>query len=236
MNFIFDLYGTLADIQTNEEGAEFKKYVQRLFGGLISAVDFWAEYERLCDLKARAGGENCEIDLYSVFKEIAVGVPENELKNAVLLFRKKSRSRLKLYGGVKSGLKKLKKSGAKLYILSNAQECFTLAEIQKLGLTPFFDGIELSSAFGKKKPSPDFFEYALEKYGLNRGDTVYTGNDICADICGARSVGLKTAYVLSNISPEEDGLEKAKTLAGFATRSHKKLFDYLVSLQNGVRK
>ncbi len=233
MNFIFDLYGTLADIRTDEESGKFKNYVEKLFGSLNPAVDFWAEYEKLCALKTAEGGENREIDLYSVFREIAGDSPEKKLEKAVKLFREKSRSRLKLYRGVKSGLGELKKNGARLFILSNAQECFTLAEIEKLGLTLYFDGIELSSTFGKKKPAPEFFEHILKKYGLDSAKSVYAGNDLCADICGARAVGLETAYVLSNISPEEDSIETAEKLAGFAARSHKELFDYLVSLQNG---
>lgn len=69
MNFVFDLYGTLIDIHTDESNAKFRaavqKYFKRFNGG---TVDFWAEYARLC-ARAETGEKFCEIDLFNVFKK-----------------------------------------------------------------------------------------------------------------------------------------------------------------------
>ncbi|MDE6869013.1 MAG: HAD family hydrolase [Clostridia bacterium] len=218
-NFVFDLYGTLADIHTDERNPVFKKRMERRFG-----ADFFARYYALC--KSLDTGGYCEIDLFKVFLKLA----PSDAESAAGYFRAKSRISFRAYRGVRRLLKSLKKRGAKLYILSNAQACFTRPELEKLRFVPYFDGIELSSDFGQKKPSKDFFEHILKKYSLDKSETVYIGNDFCADVLGAKSAGLKTAYIKSNRSPSSDSLERAQAEADFATDSFKKLSDYLLSL------
>lgn len=70
----------------------------------------------------------------------------------------------------------------------------------------------------------------LSKYSLEKNDSIYVGNDICADLHGARAVNLRSAYILSNLSPKTDTLSKAENLAVFACDSHKKLFEFLLSI------
>ena len=189
-SFIFDLYGTLADIRTDETSEKFRKRMAKHFG----YTDFWERYISLC-AGLETGEEYCEIDLSEVFKELSPNAPAQAAK----YFRNKSRSRLKLYAGVRPLLKKLKAKGARLFILSNAQACFTTEELKKLKLTQYFDGIEISSDFGKKKPSPEFFGHIVNKYSLDKSQTVYIGNDLRADILGAKTAGLNAAYIKINL-------------------------------------
>lgn len=93
-----------------------------------------------------------------------------------------------------------------------------------------FDGIELSSDFGKKKPSVQFFEHLLLKYSLDKNETLYVGNDLNADIRGAKRAGMKAAYIHSNLSPADDTLAQAKRLADFVTDKFEALSEYLVRL------
>lgn len=219
-NFVFDLYGTLADIHTDENNPKFRKSMQKYFG----TENFREKYSALC--KASETGEKyCEIDLFKVFCALS-----EKPAAAALYFRKKSRLSFKAYKGVYRLLKGLKAKGAKLYILSNAQACFTVKELEKLKFPRYFDGIELSSDFGKKKPSKEFFLHILEKYALEKAETVYIGNDFNVDILGAKAVGLSTAYIKSNRSPKGDSLEEARAVAAFATDGFKELSKYLLSL------
>ena len=220
-NFIFDFYGTLADIRTDEEDEKFRKQMQKYFG----CADFRERYISLCK-EQETGEEYCEIDLLKVFEQLS---PDNSAQ-AAKYFRDKSRSKLKLYAGVRTTLKKLKKGGARLFILSNAQACFTVEELKKLKITQYFDGIELSSDFGKKKPSPEFFGHIVNKYSLDKSQTIYIGNDISADILGAKAAGLNSAYIKSNLSPKADTLGQALAVCGFATDSFNQLAKYLLSL------
>ena len=154
----------------------------------------------------------------------------NNAGKAADYFRKKSRGKLKLYKGMRAFLKKLKEQGAKLYILSNAQSCFTVNELKKLRIYDLFDAIVLSSDFGKKKPSGEFFEYIISKYSLERSDTVYIGNDFICDIESAKAAGLTAAYIKSNCSPASDNVQKISSVADFATEDFKELYKYLLSL------
>ncbi len=232
-NFVFDLYGTLADISTDESSEKFKTKVGRYFAHLNPNVnDFFALYYDYC--ARRSGGGYCESELFGVFLDIlAYGgncTDEKTERRAARYFRKKSRSRLKLYGGVRALLKNLKRRGAKLYILSNAQACFTWDEIKKLKIAKYFDGIELSSDFGEKKPSPAFFKHIADKYSLDTNSVVYTGNDFAADIAGAKAAGFKAVYIKSNLSPETDDMREVKAVADFATDNFKSLAAYLLGL------
>ncbi len=220
-NFVFDLYGTLADIHTDEKNPKFRKRVEKHF----SRADFWERYASLCQ-SLETGEEYCEIDLFKVFLQLF----PDDAESAAKYFRGKSRLSFKAYRGVHRLLKSLKDRGAKLYILSNAQACFTRGELEKLKFPRYFDGIELSSDFGRKKPCRQFFEYAVEKYSMDKSETVYIGNDFRADILGAKSAGLGTAYIKSNRSPAGDSLELAQNTADFATDNFKQLSEYLLSL------
>lgn len=223
-NFMFDLYGTLVDIRTDEENGKFRKKVARCF----NRTNFWDDYMRLC-AEADTGDENCEIDLSAVFKLLLNGADDKTVAKAASFFRKKSRLYLKVYRGVPALLRSLKDGGGKVYLLSNAQACFTRDELNALKLTEYFDGVCLSSEFGKKKPAKEFFLYALEKYGLDKSETTYIGNDFNADILGAKAAGLRAAYIKSNLSPADDELAKAAKVADFATDSFTVLADYLLS-------
>lgn len=227
------MYGTLVDIKTDEQAAKFRKKVTAYFLRLNPAVsDFFPLYEKLC--AERSGGEYTEIDLYEVFRDIlnyGGNVADGKtVQKAALYFRRKSRMRLKAYAGAHTLLKKLQKRSARLFILTNAQACFTVDELKRLKLLRYFEGVEISSDFGQKKPAPEFFKYLAQKYSLDPESTIYTGNDFEADILGAKSAGFKTAYINSNLSPESDFLEKIKFAADFATDNFKALYGYLLKI------
>jgi putative hydrolase of the HAD superfamily len=78
-NYIFDLYGTLIDIHTDEDQpALWKKtadYMKEHFGAKVSGKKLKEEYRRICAeeeaaLKKRSGAEHCEIRITWVFAKI----------------------------------------------------------------------------------------------------------------------------------------------------------------------
>lgn len=97
-------------------------------------------------------------------------------------------------------------------------------------MTRYFDGIELSSDYGKKKPSYDFFLYLARKYGLDLAETVYIGNDFSCDILPAKSLGMKAVYVHTDISPADDDFDEVAKVADFASdNDFLKAGEYLLS-------
>lgn len=230
-NFVFDLYGTLVDVHTDVASPAFRENFIREYASLFGRVDFFKEYHAYIN---RAIEEDREPDLLYAFIEIAKKsgnvLSVEEAGRVAYRFRELSRQWLKLYPLVITTIKSLIKEGAKVYILSNAQHSFTMPEIESLGLDKLFDGIEISSDFGYKKPSPKFFGYLLDKYSLESSQTVYVGNDIQADVIGAKALNLYTAYVKSNISPQSDNLKTAKIYADYATKSRLALKNKLLDL------
>lgn len=230
-NFVFDLYGTLIDIRTDEQSQSFKtKYLEYLkkFG---TDSTFFENFYTVLDKFSGCDEPDIVQVIRSAVKASGGDITEREAAEAALKIRKLSTHRLKLYCGVKRLLKELKRRGARLYLLSNAQAVFTVYELKKLGIYKYFDGIELSSDFGKSKPSPEFFAHVIEKYSLNPADTVYTGNDIRCDIIPSKGAGMYAVYIKSAISPAGDDLSKAKQLADFVTDNTASAYGYLISLQ-----
>lgn len=229
-NFVFDLYGTLVDISTNENSQKFwdrfTAYSAKTYG---AGGGIRREFE---DILAGYTGyrepDICEVLRLAVQKS-GGNITVRQSREAAEMFRALSTRRLKLYHGAAKLLKTLTSSGARVFLLSNAQSAFTMPELEKLGLINYFYGIALSSDFGWKKPSPAFFDYLITKYHLSIGETIYIGNDISCDIVPAAAAGMKTAYILSEISPPGDSVKLASSIAGFATDDFGSLCEYLIS-------
>ena len=216
-NCIFDLYGTLVDIHTDESRPEFWKEMadwyrsfgadyqpEQLHRAYLQAVSQREQGTRI--LRKDAHEAHPEIQLEQVFLQLFLdkGVSA-DLALAIRTgerFREASIDYIRLYDGAVELLKTLRANGQKVYLLSNAQRIFTSCELRMLGIEPLFDAIYLSSDYGCKKPDRKFFELPLKEHGISPGSAIMVGNDGVCDIQGARELGLATVYIRSNISPQ----------------------------------
>ncbi|HSP22531.1 MAG TPA: HAD family hydrolase [Planococcus sp. (in: firmicutes)] len=62
-------------------------------------------------------------------------------------------------------------------------------------ISPYFAHIVISGAFGKGKPDPGIFEYALAKFGYAREDVLMVGDNLMTDIIGAEQAGIRSVWV-----------------------------------------
>ena len=217
-NYFFDLYGTLVDIRTDEGKLSLWRGVAEFYslcGAAYTAAEIRGRYLAFCAEETEAlakahpelGAEGVEIELRNVFRRLfeekGVSVSATQVEDVALVFRLLSFVRRpRLMKGVKKTLTGLRQQGAHVYLLSNAQSCFTIPELRQLGLLDgVFDGIFLSSDFGCKKPSPRFFNAALERAELSISEVLMIGNDPYADIRGADSVSMESRYIHSWQSP-----------------------------------
>lgn len=212
-NYIFDLYGTLVDISTNEEKDSLWEDIAQFYtdhNAPYTPRELRKNYEAAVNA-AISLTEEIQID--SVFRQLflAKGVmPEPELfPKLCRMFREKSTDYIRLYPGTEELLQKIKDAGKNIYLLSNAQRSFTANEIQKLGLEKYFDGIFISSDYGVKKPNPQFFRILTDSCSLHPVECLMIGNDEICDIAGGQSAGMDTFYIHSNISPEYTGQAEA---------------------------
>lgn len=221
-NYLFDLYGTLVDLRTDEampslwrrmalllslQGAAYGPRELRLSYG--EAVE--REIDRCAALRPQVPRDHVEPDILAVFKALyahkGMEVDEVRAADAALFFRTLSTVRpARLYPKVIEVLQGLKARGKGVYLLSNAQAAFTRPEMDKLGLALCFDGMVLSSDAGVKKPDRAIFEHLLSKYGLRPETCVMVGNDPEADMGGAATVGMAGRYIHTNLSPERRGV------------------------------
>lgn len=195
---LFDLYGTLIDIRTDEDSLNFwQRFAEKT--KQYKSYEPMELKQRYLDLCKRYQEEKEEIEIIDVFRSL-YDVDDSKLIDIAWLFRRLSTKYIKLYPRVKWLLKKLKKTGYKTYILSNAQEAFTMPELIKLKLSTCFDGIMISSYYGIKKPNLEIFRLALKNFRLT--DAMMIGNEYGCDIDPAKKLGLKTIYIESNLTFE----------------------------------
>lgn len=205
---IFDLYGTLIDIHTDEDDPAVWRHLCAYYakqGITYTAEGLRAEYLRLVKkaqlTQQKSGIRFPEIQILDVFGALG---PKDLAAEAAWEFRCASTEYLKLYEGVPELLAALRSAGVKLYVLSNAQRAFTYPELCRLGINDCFDDISISSDFGAMKPDPLFYRQILDRHHLDPNRSIMIGNDYTCDTLAARSVGLQTCYVRSNLSPAED--------------------------------
>ena len=213
-DLIFDLYGTLVDIHTEEDDTVWEKtalyfgYYGANYTGTSLKAAFQAELTRR---QAKAGQSyECfpDIPFHEVMADLfrAKGAAENADAlgiQAAQLYRISSTEYIRLYPGVLHALTALRKKGYRLWLLSNAQEMFTKFELQHLGLADHFDGIYLSSCFGFRKPDVRFFRALLEEQQLDPGNCLMIGNDRDTDIAGAKAAGIDTFYMHTQLTPAD---------------------------------
>ena len=112
-------------------------------------------------------------------------------------FRILSRTRLRPYKNTIETLETLKSRGANLYLLSNAQGCFTHPELEISGVLPYLDDCFISSERRIKKPDPRFLNDLLTKHGMVGEETVMVGNEFNTDMKIAASCGIDGIFLNS---------------------------------------
>lgn len=225
-NYIFDLYGTLVDIHTNEEKRSLwsnLSHYMTLQGAAYKASELKKEYHRLIRKEKErnyaavptvygetlAVFDEMEVDFTAVistlFKNKGAAADEAMIRHWALVFRTLSLCRLRLFPGAKELLIGLKKQGRNVYLLSNAQRLFTEPEMRALGIYDLFDDVLYSSDIGFTKPSSLFYQALLTRHHLDPEQSVMTGNDFLADAWGAHNNGMASIYIHTEQSPEITG-------------------------------
>ena len=216
--YVFDLYGTLCDIRTDEKSRTLWEKTALYYtenGAPYTAAELHRAYLRLCESEqARHRDPLYEIELRKVFRalyaEKSVTPGKRRVEDTALFFRILSLKKLRRYDWVLPVFAALRERGAKLYLLSNAQSCFTVPELRALGLHDAFDGVLISSDAHVKKPSPRIARKLLDAYGLRAEDCLMVGNEQGCDVGVAHAAGMDALYLRTETSRPYDPAVRAE--------------------------
>ncbi len=106
-----------------------------------------------------------------------------------------TRSRHTLFDDAIETLETLRSRGLRLGLITNGPAEMQLDKVARFGLEPYFDVVVIEGVFGKGKPSREVFLHALEKTAANPSDAWHVGDNLYADVGGAKSVGVHGVWI-----------------------------------------
>jgi putative hydrolase of the HAD superfamily len=144
--------------------------------------------------------------------ELGVDLPVAEVEAAML-----AAIRFRPYPEVPGVLRALRDRGTRLVVVSN-WDVSLHGVLEQTGLAPLIDAVVTSAEFGAAKPDPAIFAHALELAGARAKDAVHAGDDVEADVHGARAAGIEPVLVARDGEPGPDGVRRIPTLEGLIRR------------------
>jgi putative hydrolase of the HAD superfamily len=207
-SILFDLYGTLIDIETDESLEEIYRGIAHYLTYHGVYLHRWEVRDRYYEImkqqKVEGGEEYPEIDVEAIWnsflRQEGIGAPLVRRKLALFLaqlYRAISRKRLQLYPDVKRVLDELHPI-YRMALVSDAQPCYALPEMKAVGLEGYFDPVIISAHYGFRKPDTRLMGKALDTMELMPAEVICVGNDMYRDIYGASRLGIRTIFVESN--------------------------------------
>ncbi len=209
---LFDLYGTLIDIITDENDPWVYSTLSRYLSYhdiKIAPKELKRTYFEDIQSQLKQSKESYpEVDVYKSFSNMMQGYGNKEysrpaIVDTAVLFRSLTMRRFEAFQGVYDVLASLLKK-YELAIISDAQWVFTEPEMAMLGLTPFFKFRMLSSRFGFKKPDIRLFDMAMKKLMIDPEESVYIGDNPQKDLVGAKKAGMTFILFRSEFKPYND--------------------------------
>ncbi|MEW5815913.1 MAG: HAD family hydrolase [Spirochaetota bacterium] len=104
-------------------------------------------------------------------------------------------------------LGKLVRRGYCLSVISNTTSPdFVSKVLKEYGLAEYFSSVVLSSIFGRRKPNPEIFFEAVQRAGVEPGQSAYIGDQPGRDIAGPRLAGFALSILIGD--NDSSGLEQ----------------------------
>ncbi len=98
------------------------------------------------------------------------------------------------------------KNSYQLVLLTNGSPSLQQTKLEVTAeLVPFFRHIVISGEFGKGKPDPSIFQFALSKCNLHADEVIMVGDNLNTDILGAARSGIRSIWInREHIQPNKD--------------------------------
>lgn len=92
-------------------------------------------------------------------------------------------------------LKKLKKEGYKLYIITNGSALIQNKKYKNSFLKDYFEGMFISEEIGYNKPDIKYFDYVLSSIFAEKENCLIIGDSLSSDILGGLNSQIDTCFV-----------------------------------------
>jgi len=206
---LFDINGTLIDIHTDEGMEEIYRAISHFLtyqGIYLHRGEVRDQYYRIMDEQVEASREPYpEFDAIALWRAFLTRNLNPDRPNPLehlpeflaQIYRGISRLRLELYSDVKSVLDELKPRFP-MAVVSDGQSAWAMPEMRATGIDGYFDPIVISGDHGYRKPDPRLFQAALDGIHARPEEVLFVGNDMYRDVFGAREMGMKTVFFVSN--------------------------------------
>jgi putative hydrolase of the HAD superfamily len=149
-----------------------------------------------------------------------------EIKTLVRIFNG-HRAKLKAYPRLVAVLRRLRKKGYSLGVITDGNVKRQARKIEALGVKGFFDVIIYTEQF-ECKPSPRPFRAAARQLKVRPSDALYVGDNPTVDFEGAKTIGMRTV----RMSRGEFRRDKGNKYIDWTIRG----FDDLLDVAARVRK
>lgn len=116
-------------------------------------------------------------------------------------------------------LRRLRQDGYRIGLVSNTGRTwgrFLRQVHERLGIARYFEVRVFSDEVGVRKPGRAIFERALDELRLPPAAVVHVGDDVTADIAGARRAGLKSVWYNTGFWPGASTREADAEIHDFA--------------------
>lgn len=200
---LFDFYGTLASIKTDEQDIQPWFVVASYLsyrGVKISANELQNMYFNCVQERLESSLESYpDVDVMHIFTDILarLGMESSEdlVRTIAQLFRSLTIHEFQLFSDTLQVLHALSKK-FRLGLVSDSQEVYIIPELRLVGLDSLFETVVISSRYGYRKPDPRLFQQALKEMGLTMMDDVlYVGDNWERDIVGATNAGMQAVLI-----------------------------------------
>ncbi len=123
----------------------------------------------------------------SILNKLEIKENQKKIQKEYFLFSKKNINSIKLYPKVETVLKKLKKNGKKLSIVTSKKRSNVLILLKKLKIT--FDFVKTENKSLRGKPFPDLINYCIKKSNIKKKYCLYVG-DMPVDLLSAKNANI----------------------------------------------
>ncbi len=195
----FDLDGTLIDERAGVAEARARVAAALRAGGhAVSDAAYSAAADTVIeDLLAANGGawppvfsrQSAIIETLS-----RLGLPSVDAGELAALYLRTRLDHVRLLDGAAEALT-WARAGHRVGLISNGPGPEQREKLRRAGLTAAFESVTISGEAGVSKPDPAIFARALASLDVEAGAAIHVGNNVAADVVGAREAGLAAVWL-----------------------------------------